>query len=129
MINLYKPSVYSDDIKEVVKQLKNGSLSGNTSIVKNFEEKLGNYLNSKYCLALNSGTSCLDLSLKLLDVKKDQEIIVPTTTFIAPINSILYNRANPIFMDIDKFGNLDSDKVIRFIRGNLQIKIRLLTNI
>ena len=34
MINLYKPSVYSDDIKEVVKQLKNGSLSGNTSIVK-----------------------------------------------------------------------------------------------
>ena len=62
------------------------------------------------------------MSLKLLDVKKDQEIIVPTTTFIAPINSILYNRANPIFMDIDKFGNLDSDKVIRFIKEETYIK-------
>ena len=63
MINLYKPSVYSDDIKEVVKQLKNGSLSGNTSIVKSFEEKLGNYLNSKYCLVTSNGTTALHLAL------------------------------------------------------------------
>ena len=50
----------------------------------------------------NDGTSALDLSLKILGVKGDDEIIVPTLTFIAPINTVIYNRAFPIFMDADK---------------------------
>ena len=102
MINLYKPSVYSDDIKEVVKQLKNGSLSGNTSIVKSFEEKLGNYLNSKYCLVTSNGTTALHLALLGSGIKKDDEVIVPSLSYIASANAVSYIGAKPVFVDILK---------------------------
>ena len=67
---------------------------------------------------MNSGTSALDLSLKAISVKPNDEIIVPTITFISPVNTILYNRCSPIFMDVDKYGNLNIENVIEFLKKN-----------
>ncbi len=89
---------------------------------QNLKKKICDITKSKYCLALNSGTSSLDLSLKVLGIGDDSEILAPTTTFIAPINSILYNKSNPIFMDVDKYGNLDSAKVIKFLKNETFFK-------
>ena len=116
MIFLHEPKFSFKETKYVKECLKTGWVSTSGKFVSKFEKKVSEITNSKFCLALNSGTSSLDLSLKILDIQGDCEIIVPTTTFIAPINTILYNQAKPIFMDIDNFGNLNSEKVIKFIK-------------
>ena len=53
-------------------------------------------------------------SLNLL-VPND-EVIVPTLTFVATINSIIYNRANPIFFDVDNYFNIDQNNFETFIK-------------
>ena len=54
--------------------------------------------------------------MRLVGVKPDDEVIIPSLTFIAPVNSIIYNNAVPIFMDSDKYFNIDSEKTIDFIK-------------
>ena len=48
--------------------------------------------------------------------QKDEEIIVPSLTFISTINSIYYNQCSPIFMDTDNNFNIDEDKTIEFLK-------------
>ena len=68
--------------------------------MKKFEDNLIKYTKSKCSVALNSGTTALDLSLKAISAKPNDEIIILLLTFIAPINAVLYNNCNPIFMDV-----------------------------
>ena len=81
-----------------------------------FEKKIAEYTRSRYAIACVNGTSALQVSLKLVGVKPNDEVIVPTLTFIAPINAIAYNGANPLFMDCDDYCNIDPEKVERFIK-------------
>ena len=74
----------------------------------------------KYVLATNSGTSSLFLALKIAGVKKNHEVIVPTITFIAPINAVSYNGAIPIFMDSDDSLNFEQDKILIKSHDNIQ---------
>jgi dTDP-4-amino-4,6-dideoxygalactose transaminase len=55
------------------------------------------------------------LSLRLANVEHGDEVIVPTLTFIATVNAVSYNGANPVFMDADRYYNLDVEKTIQFI--------------
>ena len=121
-ILLHEPYFFSDEIKNVSNCLKTGWVSTGGNFVKKFEDNLIKYTKSKYSVALNSGTTALDLSLKAILVKPYDEIIVPTITFISPINVVLYNNCNPIFMDNDTFGNIDISKVKNFILKNTVFK-------
>ena len=105
--HLHNPSINKLDINNVSKTLKSGWVSTSGKIITDFEKKISNKLGIKYCVALNSGTSSLHLALKAVGVKKNDEVIVPTVTFIAPVNAIKYNKAYPIFMDVDKYLNID----------------------
>ena len=68
--------------------------------VLNFEVALEKYLGSnKKVVALNSGTSAIHLALILAGVQKDDFVICQSFTFVATANPILYQRANPIFID------------------------------
>ena len=82
-----------------------------------FEKKICQYTKSKYAVLVNSGTSALHISLLLSNIKPGNEVIVPTVSFIAPINAINYCRANPIFMDVDSFLNIDIKKTISFLEN------------
>ena len=113
-IQLHEPYFFSDELKSLNSCVKSGWVSTGGQYVKQLENQISKFTKSKYSIALNSGTSALDLSLKAIDIEKDNEIIVPTITFIAPVNVILYNNAKPIFMDVDEFGNLDVKKVEDF---------------
>lgn len=64
-----------------------------------FEKQLSNLLGIKYCVALNSGTSSLHLSLKALGVNKGDFVAVSNFTFSAPVNAIYYLGAKPLFID------------------------------
>lgn len=108
------------------KTLKDKWISSNGKIVKKFEEKLQKYTTGKYNLATINCTSALQLAVRLLDPKKNEEIIVPSITFAATINSILYNNCKPIFFDCDNSLLLDKKKFYSFIKKKLILKKVLL---
>ena len=115
MISLHEPWFVGNEKKYVKNCLDEGWVSSAGRYVDIFEKKIAKYTGAKYGIACISGTSALQVSLKLVGVKKGDEVIVPSMTFIAPVNAINYNNANPIFMDCDKYYNIDIDKTIDFI--------------
>ena len=71
--------------------------------IDGFEKDLENYLREESFVSLtNSGTAAIHLALALLGVKKNDEILCQTKTFIASINPITYLGAKPIFIDSEK---------------------------
>jgi aminotransferase in exopolysaccharide biosynthesis len=85
--------------------------------VDKFEEDICRFTGAKYAIACVNGTAALHVALRLVGVQPGDEVIVPTVTFIAPVNVVRYLNADPIFMDCDDFYNIDVVKVIEFING------------
>ncbi len=65
-----------------------------------FEKKFGKFLNSKYCLTVSSGTAALHLALIALRIQPNDEVIVPSFTFVATANAVRYLGAVPVFGDV-----------------------------
>ena len=101
MINLSTPNFNGNEIKYLKKCIETGWVSTSGPFINRFEKKILKYTSSKYAIGVINATSALDISLKLLGIKPFDEVIVPTLTFISPVNAILYNNARPIFMDCD----------------------------
>lgn len=112
---LSQPYFSNHENKLVSKAIKQRWVSTTGPQVKYFEKKLSRFLNIKYTVATNSGTSALHLALLGVGVTQDDEVLTPSLTFVATINSILYSGAKPIFFDSDDFFNIKINDVIRFI--------------
>ena len=112
-IKLFDPIINSkeeDAIKKVLTSgfWASGSGSGN---VKKFEEKFNEFIKSKNCVAVNSGTAALHLALSMLDIK-NKEVIIPSLSFVSTAHAVLYNHGIPIFADVDsKTLNLDPKSI------------------
>ena len=115
MISLLKPLLTGNEWKYVKSCLDQGYVSSTGKYVDTFEKRIAKYTGVRYAIACINGTSALQISLKIVGVKKTDEVIAPTLTFIAPINAINYNDAKPIFMDIDKNYTIDVSKTIDFL--------------
>ena len=115
-IPLSVPSISGNEWKYVKECLDTNWVSSAGKYVELFEEKITEYTGSKFAVACVNGTSALQVSLRLAGVEPDDEVIVPTLTFIAPVNTIAYNGAEAVFMDADKYYNIDSEKTIEFIK-------------
>ena len=87
-----------------------------------FEDEICVLTGSQYAVACINGTAALHMALKAVGTKPDDEIIVPTVTFIAPINAVSYIGAKPVFMDCDRFYNLDAAKTLDFIETKTVFK-------
>jgi perosamine synthetase len=104
--------------KDLVNQcLETGWISTSGSFVGEFEEAISEYCNSQYAIACINGTSGLHVSLKLSGVERNTEVLVPTLTFAAPVNAIIYNNAFPVFFDVDKYHTLNVEQVINFLEN------------
>ncbi len=121
-IPLSVPSLNGNELKYTKECIETEWVSSAGKFVELFEEKIADYTKSKFAIACVNGTSALQTSLRLSGVQPEDEVIAPSLTFIAPINSILYNNATPIFMDSDKFCNIDENKTIDFINNNTVFK-------
>ena len=117
-INLAVPIVTGSELKYLKNCVDTGWLSTAGPLITKFEKKICSITKSKYAVACMNGTSALHISLLLAGVKKNHEVIVPTLTFIAPINAVKYCNAEPIFMDCDYKFNLDIEKTLEFINKN-----------
>ncbi len=115
MISLHEPLLNGNEQKYVKNCINQGWVSSAGRFIDLFEKKIARYTGARYAVACINGTSALQISLKLADVKKDDEVIVPSLTFIAPINAINYNGARPIFMDNDESYTIDINKTIDFL--------------
>ena len=80
--------------------------------VKNFEKKFSAYCGADFCVGVANGLDALILSLKCLDLKQDDEVIVPSNTYIASILAIVQCGLKPILVEPDICTyNLDVNKI------------------
>ncbi len=115
-IPMYKIYTDDEDVNLITKIIKRGTSWALGPEIEEFENSIKNYVDADYCLALNSGTSALHAALLAYDIGKDDEIIVPSFSFIATANSVLFVDAKPKFADIeeDTFG-LDPQSILENI--------------
>ena len=96
---VYQPILTGNEKKYVNECLDSKWISSKGKYVKVFEEKFCEYTGSRHATAVCNGTVALHLALIALGVGKDDEVIVPTFTYIASVNAIKYCGATPVFVD------------------------------
>ena len=101
-IPLFKIDWSQEDIDAVTSVIKRGSHWANGPEIEEFEDRLAYRIGIDYAVATNSGTSALHLVLICAGVKKDDEVIVPSFTFISTANAVKFIGAIPVFADIEK---------------------------
>jgi len=110
-IPLSAPDITHKDIGLINEVLATPYLSIGPKI-KEFEKKVADYIGVKYAVGVNSGTSGLHLCVRSLDIKDGDEVITTPFSFIASANCILFERAKPVFVDIDENTLcIDADKI------------------
>lgn len=111
-IPLYKIYTDEEDLISLSKIIRRGTNWAIGPEIEEFENAIKNYIGSEYCLTLNSGTSALHACLLAYGLGTNDEILVPSFTFISTVNSTRFVGANPVFCDIEKetFG-LDPDSI------------------
>jgi perosamine synthetase len=84
--------------------------------VTRFENELAQRVGVRYGVATVSGTPALHIALLVTGVRPDEEVLVSTLTFIAPVNAIRYSGAWPVFMDAEPdYWQMDTEKVADFL--------------
>lgn len=116
MIPLSVPVLKGNEKKYMDDAITSGWVSTAGSYVTRFESEMADYLKVPNTAAVQSGTAALHLAMLLSGIKRDQEVIVPTLTFIAAVNPVTYLGAHPIFMDCDHTLNMDLEKLERFLK-------------
>ena len=110
LVPLSSPDIDEKDIQGVANVLKSRFLSIGPKIVE-FEKKIAEYMGRKHAVAVNSGTSALHLIVRSLGIGEGDLVITTPFSFIASSNCLLFERARPLFVDIDEQTlNLDPDK-------------------
>lgn len=120
-IPLSVPNIKGNEKAYVVDAIEKEWVSTGGSYISDFESKIASYLGVSSAVACQSGTSGIHLALKVLGVGTNDEVIVPTLTFIAAVNPVTYCGANPVFIDCDDTLNLDIAKVEDFLMNECDI--------
>lgn len=113
-IPLSVPNLKGNELKYVSEAIKDEWVSTGGAFINKFENDIASYLKIDKAVACQSGTAALHLSLILCGIKENEEVIVPTLTFIAAVNPVRYIGAEPIFMDCDDSLTLDPNKLEEF---------------
>ena len=95
------PHVEFDDIKAINSVLKKGWISSDGPEVKSFEKKFSKKLNRKYSIAVSNGTAALEIAIKSLGIKKNDEVIIPNFTIISNALAVIKQNAKPVLIDCD----------------------------
>ena len=115
-IPLARPDIGEPEIRSVVEVLRSGRLSLGPKL-EEFEQKFARYIGTKYAVATNRGTSALHLAVRALRIGTDDEVITTSFSFVASTNCILYEGAEPVFLDIDpRTLNIDVNQLRQFAR-------------
>lgn len=75
-----------------------------------FEKEFAEYIGTKHCIGVASGLDALTLAVRALGIGAGDEVIVPANTYIATVLAVTANGATPVFVEPDKYYNLDASK-------------------
>lgn len=113
-IPLSIPNFEGNERKYVDQAIDEGWVSTGGAFINQLEEQLAEYIHASKVAACQSGTSALHLALIECGVVPGDMVIVPTITFIAAVNPVRYQFAEPVFMDCDDSLCMDPRKLRRF---------------
>jgi dTDP-4-amino-4,6-dideoxygalactose transaminase len=117
-IPFHKPAIGEEEIRSVVETLRSGWLTTGPK-VKLFEAEFASYTGSSHAVAVNSATAALHLALEAVGIKSGDEVIVPTMTFTATAEVVLYLGARPVLVDCRTDDlNIDVDRIEAAISNN-----------
>ena len=115
MIPISKPATGKEEL-ELLKKVLASAWLGQGSYVLEFESLIGEFLNGREIVAVNSGTAALHLALEAVGIQKEDEVIVPSMTFCATVQAITALGAKPVFCDVVPSDlNMDIDKIEELI--------------
>jgi perosamine synthetase len=122
------PYISSQDIKSVNKVLKKGWISSDGPEVKSFENEFSKKVNRNYSIAVSNGTAALEISIKALGIKKNDEVIIPNFTIISNALAVVKQNAKPVLVDCDlKTWNVKIEDIEKKI--NKKTKALIVTHI
>ena len=99
MIPITDLTFEGNELAYVTDCIKTGWVSSLGKYVHEFEEGFSAYCGAKYGIATSNGTTALHLALATLGIGPGDEVIIPTLTFVATANAVIYNGARPVFVD------------------------------
>jgi len=115
-IPIYQPSLFGNEKKYVNECLDSNWISSKGRFISEFEEEFSKYIGMKYGIGVCNGTIALHLALLALGIGVGDEVIVPTLTYIAPVNAITYTGATPVLVDsLPETWQIDPEEIRRNI--------------
>ncbi len=116
LIPLSVPNLHGNEQKYMDDAIAKEWVSTGGDYINRLEEHLAAYVHAPDAVACQSGTAGLHLAMLAAGLGPGQEILVPTLTFIASVNPVMYVGAQPVFMDCDDSLCMDLDKLEQFCR-------------
>jgi perosamine synthetase len=106
------PLITKKDILSVNESLRSGWISSDGPNVKKFEELFSKYVERKFSIAVSNGTAALEVAVKALGIKKNDEVIIPNFTIISNALAVIRQQAKPILVDCDlENWNMDINEI------------------
>lgn len=111
-IPIAEPTIGKEELNLVIKTIKSGWISSIGKNIGKFENKFAKFCGAKYGVSTMNGTSALHLCLEASKIGPGDEVIVPSMTFIATANAVIYTGAKPVFVDSEiETWNIDPQKI------------------
>ena len=112
MIPVNTPLFVGKEKKYLQQCIESGWVSSEGPFVKKFELNMAKYIGRKYTTACSSGTAAIEIAIRALELKKGDEVIMPTFTIISCAQSLISHGIKPVFVDCDyKSFNMNVDDV------------------
>ena len=128
MSKIYKPFLYGNEMEYVIDCFDTNWISSEGSYVKKFEYEFSKYNNRKYGIAVSNGTAALEIALKALNLKKKDEVIIPTFSIISTALCVIKLGLKPVLVDCDLSSwNMIPEEVLKKI--NRRTKAIIITHI
>src|SRR5882724_1531506 len=109
------PDISEAEIDSVVETLRSGWLTTGPKVGR-FEADFAKYVGCQHAVAVNSATAALHLALAAIGLQEGDEVLVPTMTFAATAEVVLYFKARPVLVDCQpETLNLDTDQIEKAI--------------
>ncbi|MGQ0732903.1 MAG: LegC family aminotransferase [Acidobacteriota bacterium] len=128
-IALSEPWLHGSEGRYLQECLDTNWVSSAGPFVREFEERLAALSARQFAVAVASGTAALHVSLIVSGVQREDEVIVPALTFIAPANAVRYVGAHPVFVDVEpEYWQIDVTELAGFLRRGCRLVGERLVN-
>tara|TARA_X000000950_G_scaffold288665_1_gene406623 strand:- start:2961 stop:4130 length:1170 start_codon:yes stop_codon:yes gene_type:complete len=128
-LELHEPAFNHDELNILKRCVKKRDVSTAGSFTRSLEKVLAKKLKCKKVITTNSGTSALQLALISLDVKKNDEVLMPSLNYIASANACLYIGSKPHFVDVNiNTLGVDVIKLEKYLKSITKVKNGVCTN-